>query len=151
QSRVLLFSVERMHIIMDRMERILTPAGVAVIFFNMGLENGRTLKHFINTIMPSKDLSLEERLWVLKHHLKSAGMGILEFVDVDLEEGCASARVYGSFEADGRRKGRPICHITRGILTGFFEEEIGKKVRVSELKCAAMGYDFCEFEIRLKP
>jgi predicted hydrocarbon binding protein len=151
QSRVLLFTVDRMRTIMDRMERILTPAGAGVIFFNMGLENGRTLKNFLNTMMLGRDLNFEERLWALKHHLKSAGMGVVEFLNVDFEEGCASVRVYGSFEAEGRKKGRPICHITRGILTGFFEEEFGKKVRVSELKCAAMGNEFCEFEVRLKP
>ena len=149
QNRVLLFRAAHVHFIMDRMERILTPAGAAVIFFNMGLENGRAMKRFVDAIAWSRDLSFEEKLWALKHHLKSAGMGIVEFLNVDLERRHASVRVYGSFEAEGRRKGRPICHVTRGILTGFFEEALGRKVKASELKCAAMGNEFCEFEIRI--
>jgi predicted hydrocarbon binding protein len=149
QNRVLLFRAAHVHFIMDRMEKILTPAGAAVIFFNMGLENGRAMKRFVDAMAWSRDLSFEEKLWAFKHHLKSAGMGIVEFVNVDLERGYASVRVYGSFEADGRRKGRPICHVTRGLFAGFFEEALGRKVKVSELKCAAMGNDFCEFEIRI--
>ncbi|MEM2339963.1 MAG: V4R domain-containing protein [Candidatus Bathyarchaeia archaeon] len=151
QNRVLLFRAAHVHFVMDRMEKILTPAGAAVIFFNMGLENGRALRRFVDTMAWSRDLSFEEKLWALKHHLKSAGMGVVEFLNVDLEEGYASVRVYGSFEADGRKKGRPICHVTRGLLAGFFEEALGKKVKAAELKCAAMGNDFCEFEIHFRP
>ena len=41
KERVVLHSVERMHFIRNQLERIITPAGVSVIFFNIGLENGR--------------------------------------------------------------------------------------------------------------
>ncbi len=150
-NRVLLFRAEHVHFVMDRMEKILTPAGAAVLFFNMGLENGRALRRFMDTMAWSRDLSFEEKLWVLKHHLKSVGMGVVEFLNIDLEAGYASVRVYGSFEADGRKKGRPICHVTRGLFVGFFEEVLGKKAKATESKCAAMGNDFCEFEIRFRP
>jgi diguanylate cyclase (GGDEF)-like protein len=42
--------------------------------------------------------------------------------------------------------GEPVCHFEAGLLAGALEKLSRKKVVVTETKCAAMGYDYCQFE-----
>lgn len=42
--------------------------------------------------------------------------------------------------------GEAVCHFEAGLLAGALEKISRKKVMVVETKCAAMGYDYCQFE-----
>ena len=44
---------------------------------------------------------------------------------------------------------KPASHLFRGILAGFFEKLLGKKVAVKETKCIALGDPYCQFEINI--
>lgn len=42
--------------------------------------------------------------------------------------------------------GGPICHFECGLLAGALSTVFDKKIRVTETKCVAMGYDYCQFD-----
>lgn len=60
-------------------------------------------------------------------------------------------RIYNSFEAQfyGKSK-KPVCAFLMGSLAGGASAIWGEEVVVEETKCKAMGYEYCEFEAKLK-
>ncbi len=84
-------------------------------------------------------------IWVVLGWAK--GVEIAEF---DPEEGSATLRVDGSFEA-AQPADRPACHFLLGAATGFLSEMFGVPLFGEEPKCQAVGDDHCEFTIRKKP
>ena len=44
---------------------------------------------------------------------------------------------------------KPASYLLRGILTGFFESLLRKKVLVNETRCVAVGDPYCQFEINI--
>ncbi|TFF84632.1 hypothetical protein EU523_01480 [Candidatus Heimdallarchaeota archaeon] len=45
--------------------------------------------------------------------------------------------------------GEPLCHFTAGEIAGIAEVLTGQNAAVQETRCIGMGYDFCEFEIKV--
>ncbi len=77
------------------------------------------------------------------------GWGLGRIVERN-DEGAYRIRVYDSFEADSfiQRNGgakKPVCHFIRGVLSGLVESVEGREYTVKEVKCAAMGDEYCEF------
>lgn len=83
-ERVIIQSVERMHWIRAQLEKILTPAGASVIFYNMGVENGRGLHKMFTVRLQADHMQFSEKLELLRNHMISTGMGILDFRELDL-------------------------------------------------------------------
>jgi predicted hydrocarbon binding protein len=84
---------------------------------------------------------------------KTLGWGILEFAEINLEEGEAQIRVYQSFECEiGKGSEAPYGHFIRGILAGFFTDIFGEEAKAVETKCIAKGDPYCEYTIkRVRP
>jgi len=76
-------------------------------------------------------------------------LGHGRFEVVDYVEGVACRVVArGLFECVGGRSAVPRSHFFRGLLAGFISGLWARNVRVSEIRCAAMGDEWCEFEVR---
>ena len=149
KERLVLYNVERMHFIRSELERILTPAGVAVIFYNMGLENGRAIHKMFTERLESGLMTTEQRLELFRRHHIAIGVGIFDFTGLDGSSGLV--RMYDDYECDGVKKDRPECHQARGLLSGFLGSEWKTdKVKVVELRCRAIGDLHCEFAIEIK-
>ena len=147
-ERVILQSVKRIQHVRDQLERILTSSGVSVIFYNMGLENGRGLHKMLVQEFRANLLTIQQRANLLKDHLVASGMGILDLTDLDLEERSGIVKLYEGYECDGVRKDRPTCHASRGILAGYFGNEWAMdNVKAVELRCRAIGDPHCEFAV----
>ncbi|MBD3191765.1 MAG: hypothetical protein GF308_14045, partial [Candidatus Heimdallarchaeota archaeon] len=69
---------------------------------------------------------------------------------IDCEPQYALLRIDGLASASGAPYvGEPLCHFTAGEIAGITSVLTGKYSVVYETKCVAMGYDHCEFEIRI--
>lgn len=69
---------------------------------------------------------------------------------VHIEPQHALLRIDGLASASGAPYvGEPLCHFTAGEIAGITSVLSGKFSVVRETKCVAMGYDHCEFDIRL--
>ncbi|RLE74949.1 MAG: hypothetical protein DRJ56_06505 [Thermoprotei archaeon] len=54
-----------------------------------------------------------------------------------------------NFEVEGyARSEEPVCHFTRGILSGGASAIRGGEFEVEEVSCKAMGGEYCEFVLR---
>jgi hypothetical protein len=130
----------------DEIERILTPSGFAAVFYNAGKKSGA----FITGLL-AKRYSLKEKSLVLAltQAAKAIGWGQIEDFDMNKKELIAKIKVRMCFEALLRGpKHERVCHWTRGFIAGFLSEVFGKSVDAVELKCAAVGDEICEFEVK---
>ncbi len=59
------------------------------------------------------------------------------------------ARVYECVTCAGIPNiGKPVCHFEGGLIAGFLEKLLNKKLIAKEVKCWGLGYEVCEFEVR---
>ena len=77
-----------------------------------------------------------------------AGYGKVEYVKIDFEKPEAIIRMRGLLTPSEIEKSDvPVCHVERGVLTGFIECITKKVCNGQEVKCVTMGDEFCEFFI----
>lgn len=151
-ERVIFQSVSRLQYIRNQLERILTPSGVAVIYYNMGMEGGKgTHKMFLQQFQADL-LTPKQRMDLFRDHMISGGLGIFDFTDLDLEGHSGLVKVFDDYECEGidekTTKQHPICHNARGMLAGFLSSEWStERVKVVELKCRGMGDPHCELGV----
>jgi predicted hydrocarbon binding protein len=147
-ERVLILSVNRMLGVRKQLEKILTTAGVSVIFYNLGLENGRILHQHFFEGPRAEQIEDSQKADLLRDHCTATGFGVFDFKELDLKGRQGIVKLYGSFESEGITKDRSACFMLRGILTGFLQGLWGTdKVKVAELKCMAIGSQNCEFAV----
>ncbi len=79
---------------------------------------------------------IEERLGIGRASYSVGGGGLV-------------VRIYDSLESTyGSPSGKPICHMTRGLLMFLGETFTGGAVEVVETKCRAAGDPYCEFHLK---
>ena len=99
-----------------------------------------------------KRFAIEEKklvnLWTKLFDI--SGFGKLDVVDIREDRAILKieknnfAKLY--IEEYGVQK-EPVCHIISGIFKNFVERSTGKKVKVKETSCIAMGNKVCTFEM----
>ena len=147
KDRVIFQSVTRLQYIRDQLEKILTPSGLSVIFYNMGVVGGRGTHTMFTHQFQADLLTVKQRMSLFRDHFISGGMGVFDFTDLDLESRSGLVKIFDDYECEGIRKKSPVCHTARGILAGFLSSEWSTRVRVVELMCRAMGDPHCEFGV----
>ena len=117
-------------------EFILFDAG-----FSCGVRSAdRLSKHFNVT---GRDL-----LKKVEAHKKGEGWCELSFEEFNHLRPSGRILAKNSFEAKGYgRSDRPICHFLRGFLSGVVSYVTGVKVVLTEVRCLALGNEWCEFRV----
>jgi predicted hydrocarbon binding protein len=78
--------------------------------------------------------------------VEKSGIGVPE---VEKSGNVITARVYECVTCSGIPNiGRPVCHFEGGLIAGFLEKILDKKLIAREVKCWGLGYEVCEFEIK---
>ena len=148
QDRIIFQSTRRLQYVRDQLERILTPSGLSVIYYNMGFEGGRGMHQLFSEEFNSGMMDTGKRLELLRDHSISGGMGIYDFTDLNLKTHSGIVKLYEDYECENVAKNNPVCHSARGTLGGFLSLEWpDKKLKVLELKCRAIGDPHCEFAV----
>jgi predicted hydrocarbon binding protein len=68
-------------------------------------------------------------------------------VTVEFDKGKVTYSDSGCAVCDGRHADEPMCHFESGILLAAAESGTGKKHRVTEVKCKALGDEACVWVI----
>ncbi len=92
--------------------------------------------------------SLSEALEKAEKKFRELRIGIIESENIKEDEVVVKVREC-MMCSNLANVGRPLCYIVGGILSGFIENEIKTGVQVYENKCVTMGYDYCEFIIKI--
>lgn len=82
---------------------------------------------------------------------RNLGLGRPELVSIDPEEGRAVIRCHNSIEVAIAREyplyrtPRVVCDMLRGKFSAYLSVVLERPIICEELKCAAMGEEYCEF------
>lgn len=112
------------------------------IGFDMGRGLWNGLKYYTEDI--------KDRLKILQLIFMNSGYGKMD-IDLDINKKEADVKVYDSIEcSQGIGSEKPYSHYIRGMLAAVFEDIFKDKVEVREVKCIALGDEYCEFLVSIK-
>lgn len=123
----------------------------------------KNLKNVLNLSSTDNSKSVEEEIYY--HTAKNIGsrlnvtdynslsdkimeLGIGEIVITDMTDNKIIFRLFDCFTcSDMKHLGKPICYFEAGILAGAVSSIRKQNMDANEVKCNALGDDFCEFEV----
>jgi len=116
-----------------------------VFLYHLGVGIGRDLYETYKEYVLSS-LGMME---LIKAFSKALGWGIIEEIR-PLVYGKYRVRVRHNLECEVCKPSNRSCgDFSRGVLTGFFEKILGRRVGVEETKCIAKGDPYCKFIVKL--
>ena len=118
----------------------------SALFYEAGIRAGRGSARVLLEVWEERGMDFLER-WGEFYGSNGVGWFKLEDVNIDFAGGNGYIRVRQSFIAGGYDKSdKPVCHFLCGQLVGLLQEVLGEKLTCEEVKCAATGDPYCEFQ-----
>lgn len=146
KTRAVIMPIGTFWALIDQLERILKPSGLAAVHYETGKKVGI---HTATRLKERCGLEGTDLILAFTQALMATGWGIAEVRDLDFNLPSATIIIKESFEAVAwRRKPDKVCHWTRGFVSGFMNIALSKHVDVVEAKCLATGDEYCEFKIQ---
>lgn len=113
--------------------------GAAMVFmYHAGLVVGHLLREIFPKL-PNEEVI--ERALLL---MKGSGLGMGSLTRYSSHNRCV-IEIRDSFECSNLRSDKPMGYFIKGVITGLLSELWSVKVKVSEVKCVALGDKYCEF------
>lgn len=152
--RALIFTAEFMQHMFDEFKRV-AGNGARALLWNLGHMAGYLrIKDYVKLLKEAfrMDLSNYEIARICCGIVQSYGWGVFEVIKWDEDKGEFTVRVWDSFESSHVKSKRknPQCSFIGGMLCGVAKGLFGRDFQSSEVKCIAMGDEYCEFHIRLR-
>ena len=120
-------------------------AGEALLY-RIGLDMGKGMWQGLDYYTTDA----EEKLEIFKQLFMNTGYGKMD-MEIDIIGKEADVIVYDSIECrQGIGSENPYSHYIRGIIAGVFKNIFGGEVDVKEMKCIAVGDEYCEFRVEKK-
>ncbi|MDA3842789.1 MAG: hypothetical protein PF588_00280 [Candidatus Kapabacteria bacterium] len=102
-----------------------------------------------NAILAQTGKDLGKFIEAVGNQVRSLGIGIMEILQADIENGYIEIKVNECVTCSGSPNiGERVCHFESGFISGILEAFIGKTVNVLETKCNCMGEEGCVFEAK---
>jgi predicted hydrocarbon binding protein len=117
--------------------------GGSVIAYQLGFSTGKKDANELLRVIGTERVL--QNIASLTNVYLAQGWGVPELVKLSIEPLDADIRITDSFECANLRSSRPNSHFLRGHLAGLANVLFEKNVECTEVKCAAMGNDYCEF------
>ena len=90
---------------------------------------------------------VKDKIEIFKRLFMNTGYGKMD-IDINIIGEEADVIVYDSIEcSQGIGSENPYSHYIRGIIAGVFKNIFGGEVDVKEMKCIAVGDEYCEFKV----
>ncbi len=142
-ERFLFVPAKLIHSIENRLVENLGPVTAPSFQYEIGKEGGRIYVQLLKKsgfqIGDFEDMQrAADRFGTL------AGWGKMELVESGPEKSLVRVRWTNGLSVRSRRGKTPVCHFTRGLMTGGAEEAFGRRCESLELKCEGKGDSFCE-------
>ncbi len=121
------------------------PAGV--VFYQMGFIGGSTTFNGLKRTI-GRDMVRRNATYLLSM-FSALGWGIFELVDLSFERRRATVRSRSNIECkqSAGKATEPQSNFVRGHLSGVFSEIFEERMDSVEVRCEALGDEFCEFNI----
>ncbi len=119
-----------------------------VLAFHQGKVLGEMVAKKLLEIFPGSPMETAQTLaWLYSAY----GWGRMRIASYSRVSDEARVEIEDNFEVEGYgRSSEPVCHFTRGILSGSSSVIFGGEYEVVEVSCKAQGKNLCEFVIRRK-
>ena len=150
EQRAILFPLMLLRNLFEEIEKILTPSGFAAVFYNAGKKSGENYVRYYKEKFGLK--SKEELIKALIMGTSAVGWGKVDTHILDLNTLTGNIKIRQNIEAVLREKKatQPVCHWTRGFISGYLTALTGVDIEILETKCLAKGDEYCEFEVKVK-
>ncbi|MDY6964580.1 MAG: V4R domain-containing protein [Halobacteriota archaeon] len=124
--------------------------GAASTLYMGAKKSASVLYSIVSNTYGEDNLKSEEKFGKLINEIISlAGYGNCEVVKVDFKNIEVIIRMRDLLTSSGIVKSDvPVCHAERGAMTGIIENITKKPCNGQEVKCQAMGDEYCEFVIK---
>ena len=144
-KRILTFRTETFLKLMDRFVEMLGEGLSATLLHQMGIDLGRTAFSYVKDEVKS-DSDLTDAMDTLQ---AEGGWGRCKEIRKIETSGITYVVRTESNPISGRHAtNEPICHLMRGMYTGFLEAYLNRKAKQSEqISCRVLGAPYCTFEI----
>ncbi|MDY6930601.1 MAG: 4-vinyl reductase [Halobacteriota archaeon] len=131
------------------LSKVMGKAGAATAFYFGAKNSGHVLYDIGMKLYGEENIKSEEQFpKILDELLSIAGYGRCEVVKVDFNDVHVVIRLKGLLTSSGINDSDvPVCHAERGAMTGIVESITDKQLKGQEIKCQAMGDEYCEFVI----
>ena len=123
-------------------------SGGDVILFKGGLVYGKRFMEYLGRTV-GREVLVRNAEYATQL-LAASGIGVPEYVGTSRGPGAMTLRLHRCFECEGKRSVKPMCSFIRGALVGGTEAISGIEFDCVETACAAMGKEYCEFELTPK-
>jgi len=119
-------------------------SGASVIAFKEGSAQGSRYALGLRSIIRG---DIRRFVGELAKLYAATGVGIAEFVEIDLDDPHFIVRVTDSIECQGRRSDKHNSQWIRGHLSGAASSALDVQMDCKETKCVSVGDPYCEFEL----
>jgi hypothetical protein len=132
----IIIKLEIFAVFKKRLEKFLSPSASSVLFFEGGKACGEEFCAYVG-----QDIDADQLLQQVVKFMDENNWGKVRFPgDRVIVRDSFEARRYGIAQ-------RPVCHFLRGFLSDVLSYVSSSNVVLIERNCAAMGGEFCEFEV----
>jgi len=142
-SRIMFMTKESFQNMLSSMEQMF-GTGASVIAFKEGSAQGSRYALGLRSIIRG---DIRRFIGELAKLYAATGVGVAEFVEMNLDDPRFVIRVTDSIECQGRRSDKRNSQWIRGHLSGAASSALDVPMECKETKCVSVGDPYCEFEL----
>jgi predicted hydrocarbon binding protein len=142
-ARVMLMTKESFQNMLASMDQMF-GSGASVIAFKEGAAQGSRYALGLRSIIRG---DIRRFIGELAKLYAATGVGVAEFVAMDLDEPHFVVRIADSIECQGKESAKHASQWIRGHLSGAASSALDVQMECRETRCVAVGDPYCEFEL----
>jgi predicted hydrocarbon binding protein len=142
-ARIMLMTKESFQSMLSAMDEMF-GSGASVIAFKQGSAQGSKYASGLRTIIQG---DIRKFIGELAKLYAATGMGVAEFVVMNLELPHFVVRVADSIECRGKESEKHNSQWIRGHLSGAASVALDVHMECKETRCVSVGDPYCEFEL----
>jgi predicted hydrocarbon binding protein len=145
-ERCVIITQARIEEICTRLSEIF-QSGATVIIFEAGKAAG---KRFVEETPDITKVDKQLFLKTVSQRFTDAGLGKIEIVEFDLEQGEVKFRIWNNFFTGLGCEKLTYRSCIEGFVSGMYEQIMRKTPKIQKTKCAANGDPYCEWHMTQK-
>jgi predicted hydrocarbon binding protein len=142
-ARIMLMTKDSFQSMLSAMEEMF-GSGASVIAFKQGSTQGSRYASGLRAIIHG---DIRKFIGELAKLYAATGVGVAEFIVMNLDLPRFVVRVTDSIECQGKKSEKHNSEWIRGHLSGAASVALGVQLECKETKCVSVGDPYCEFEL----
>ena len=142
-ARIMLMTQESFQSMLSAMEQMF-GSGASVIAFNEGSAQGSKYALGLRALIRG---DIRKFVVELAKLYSATGVGVAEFVEMNLDDLHFIVRIADSIECQGKHADKHNSQWIRGHLAGAASSALDAQMECTETRCVAVGDTYCQFEV----